>query len=299
MSKVSTVLVVICLSLLAMSPLNAATIPCVNGTYADLLATNTSGGGSIDDKLFTHFLFNGTSSGNPAPTPLTSSQVAVNTVNNGNSDIGFQFVFSLAAAGSRPTIYCCSTPCPHSAGFRKSPASTCPKPVTSPLPAVLWLTRRCASVPPSPAVAAQAPLRRSTRSQIPGAARSLIRSTSLLSRRWAGGKISILPVASRDSQRSLVWRTRLTRFPSPSRCCSWVRACCLRAFSRAEARRHKRRHFKRGTEPRPPRSLPPSSGYRKVPLASHPAVPEYPQLAPVNETELCYSRDSETPEAGA
>jgi hypothetical protein len=98
MSKVSTTLVVICLSLLAMSPLNAATIPvCVNGTYADLLATNTTGGCSIDDKLFTNFLFNGTSSGNPAPTPLTSSQVAVNTVNNGNSDIGFQFVFSLAA----------------------------------------------------------------------------------------------------------------------------------------------------------------------------------------------------------
>jgi len=101
MSKVSTALVVICLSLLAMSPLNAATIPCVNGTYANLLATNTSGGCSIDDKLFTNFLFNGTSSGNPAPTPLTSSQVAVNTVNNGNSDIGFQFVFSLAAGGQQ------------------------------------------------------------------------------------------------------------------------------------------------------------------------------------------------------
>ena len=100
MSKVSTALVAICLSLLAMSPLNAATIAaCVKGTYADLLATDTSGGCSIDDKLFTNFLFNVTSSGNPAPTPLTSSQIAVNTVNNGNSDIGFQFVFSLAAGG--------------------------------------------------------------------------------------------------------------------------------------------------------------------------------------------------------
>ena len=98
MSKVSTALVVICLSLLAMSPLNAATIPCVNGTYFNLLATNAGGGCSIDDKLFTNFLFNGTSSGSPAPIPLTSSDVQVNTVNNGNSDIGFQFVFSLTAS---------------------------------------------------------------------------------------------------------------------------------------------------------------------------------------------------------
>src|SRR5450759_1467209 len=101
MSKVSTALVAICLSLLAMSPLNAATIPCVNGTYANLLATNTSGGCSIDDKLLTNFLLNGTSSGNPAPTALTCGQVAVNTVNNGISDIGFQFVFSLAAGGQQ------------------------------------------------------------------------------------------------------------------------------------------------------------------------------------------------------
>ena len=97
MSKVSTALVAICLSLLAMSRLNAAPIACVNGTFADLLGTNAGGGCFIDDKLFTNFLFNGTSSGNPAPVVLTSSQVVVNTINNGASDIGFQFVFSLAA----------------------------------------------------------------------------------------------------------------------------------------------------------------------------------------------------------
>jgi len=97
MSKISMALVAICLSLLTMSPLNAAPIACVNGTYADLLGTNAGGGCFIDDKLFTNFLFNGTVAGSPAPIPLTSSQVAVNTVNNGVADIGFQFVFSLAA----------------------------------------------------------------------------------------------------------------------------------------------------------------------------------------------------------
>jgi PEP-CTERM motif len=98
MSKISTALLVaICLSLLATSPLNAAPVACSNGTYADLLGTNPGGGCFIDDKVFSNFMFNATSSGTPAPIPLTSSQVQVNTVSNGTSDIGFQFVFSLAA----------------------------------------------------------------------------------------------------------------------------------------------------------------------------------------------------------
>jgi hypothetical protein len=66
-------------------------------TFADLLALNGTGGCTIGDKLFTNFIFNATVSGSPAPVPLTSSQVQINTVNT-PTDIGFQFAFSLAAS---------------------------------------------------------------------------------------------------------------------------------------------------------------------------------------------------------
>ena len=101
MSKIFAGLLAICLSLFVMSPLNAAPVACFNGTYADLVASNAGGGCFIGDKVFANFLFTSSVTGSPAPIPLISSQVAVNTINVGASDIGFQFIFSLAAASNQ------------------------------------------------------------------------------------------------------------------------------------------------------------------------------------------------------
>ena len=96
MSKISATFMAICLSLLALSPISAAPVACpIGGTYASLSATNAGGGCFIGDKTFTNFQFNATVSGSPAPIPLTDTQVQVNLINNGATDIGFQFIFSL------------------------------------------------------------------------------------------------------------------------------------------------------------------------------------------------------------
>jgi hypothetical protein len=84
------------LGLVAGTLAHASVVPCAtSGSFADLIATNASGGCTIADKLFSEFSYQSTAS--PGAVGVEAGSFGYNVVADPPIEVGFQFAFGLTA----------------------------------------------------------------------------------------------------------------------------------------------------------------------------------------------------------